>query len=126
MIDNRTYKLLKRLYRRGKLTLAEIGKLTGHDEKKNPSRNISALTEKGFISFWNGKQTINDLGDREWLGFEITLDGRAYIEQERRTKLNFWLPYTITTVIALLSLAASLADHWEIIIGWITACSPGN
>lgn len=119
MIDNRTYKLLKTLYRRGKLTLNEVGELTKYDERKRPSPSISALTKSHFIATWNGDKTINDLGDKEWLGFQITIDGRAYIEQEQRTRLNFWLPYAITTGIAVLSLITS-------ILSLVFSCNQGS
>lgn len=109
MIDKRTYKLLKRLYRRERLTFAEVEKITGCGEKSQ-----------------NGDKIIDDLGDREWIGFEITLDGRAYIEQERRTRMNFWIPYAITTAIALMSLIASLAEHLPAILSLIKAHSPGS
>lgn len=56
----------------------------------------------------------------------FSFDGRAYIEQERRTRMNFWLPYTITTVIALMSLIASLAEHLPAILSLIKAHSLGS
>lgn len=126
MIDKRTYKLLKRLYRRERLTLAEVEKITGRGERNQRSQCVAALTKAHYISSWHGDKIIDDLGDREWIGFEITLDGRAYIEQERRTRMNFWLPYTITTVIALMSLIASLAEHLPAILSLIKEHSLGS
>lgn len=126
MIDKRTYKLLKRLYRRERLTLAEVEKITGHGGRNQRSQCVEALTKAHYISCWHGDKIIDDLGDREWIGFEITLDGRAYIEQERRTRMNFWLPYTITTVIALMSLIASLAEHLPAILSLIKEHSLGS
>lgn len=123
MIDNKTYKLLKKFYRKKELTLEEVSKATGTNEEKSPSKSISALSKNHFISTWQTNEIINDSGDRKWIGFRITLEGNAYVEQRRRDLRNFWVPYLITTFIAVLSLAASLAEHWDTILSWFSFCN---
>ena len=112
MLDNRSYKLLKRFYRKKKLNFEQIQKITKHDESKTSSKYISSLTTSHFITYWNADEIINDVGDTKQEGYCITLDGEAYVEQRRRDRKMFWVPYLITTAIALLSLIASLAEHW--------------
>lgn len=40
--------------------------------------------------------------------FEVTFDGAAYIEERFQNGKLFWVPYSITTFIALLSLISNL------------------
>lgn len=115
VLDNRSYKLLKKLYRKKKLKFEQVEKITKHEESKSSSVYISSLTKNHFISLWHTTEIINELGDRNWIGYCITLDGEAYVEQRRRDRRLFWVPYLITTAIALLSLITSLAEHWETI-----------
>lgn len=115
VLDNRSYKLLKRFYRKKKLKFEQIQKITKHDEHKTPSKYISSLTTSHFITYWNTDEIINDVGDTKQEGYCITLDGDAYVEQRKRDRKMFWVPYLITTAIALLSLITSLAEHWETI-----------
>lgn len=121
MIDNRAYKLLKHIYKKGRLTLSEISQITGVDEAKQPSSITSALKREKFISTWDTDKVIDELGDCEWGGYAITLEGRAYVEKRRRETRNFWVPYSITTLIALLSLVTSLAEHWGTIMSWFAS-----
>jgi len=121
VLENKTYKLLKKFYCKKKLTLQQIGKITGANEEELPSEYISELIKNHFISIWETKEIINDLGDRKWAGYSITLEGSAYVEHQRSEKRNFWVPYLITTAIALLSLITSLADHFETILYWFCA-----
>ena len=58
-------------------------------------------------------------------GYEITLEGRAFVEQRRRDTRNFWVPYAITTAIALMSLIGTIASNWGTIRGWFDR-SPTN
>ena len=120
MIDKQAYKLLKRIYRKGRMQLSEVSKITGVNEKKQPSNIISELKREKFIFMWETEQVVNDLGDREWGGYAITLEGRAYVEKRRRDARNFWVPYSITTMIAILSLISSLAEHWATILSWFS------
>lgn len=116
MLDNRSYKLLKKFYREKKLTFEQIQKITDHEESKTSSKYISSLTTSHFITNWNTDEIINDVGDTKHEGYCITLEGEAYVEQRRRDRRLFWVPYLITTSIALLSLITSLAEHWSIIV----------
>lgn len=111
MLDNRSYRLLKKFYRKKKLKFEQIQKITGHDESKYSSRYISSLMTKHFIEIWNTGEIINDIGDTKQKGYYITLNGEAYVEQRRRDRKMFWVPYLITTFIALLSLITSLVEH---------------
>ena len=115
VLDNCSYKLLKRFYRKKKLKFEHIQKITKHNESKTPSKYISSLTTSHFITYWDTDEIINNVGDMKQEGYCITLDGEAYVEQRRRDRKMFWVPYIITTAIALLSLITSLAEHWETI-----------
>lgn len=120
MLDNKTYRLLKLLYRKKRLSYKRIQKITGTDEEKLRSRHILILFENRFINYWETDEIINDLGDRKLAGYYITLEGSAYVEQRKRELYHFWIPYIITTAIALLSLITSLAEHWETVMRWIS------
>lgn len=108
MFDRETYALLLDFYKNGQLKFDYLCSKTKHDEKASPSKYISALKRAGMISGWESDYTINDLNDRECLGFRITLAGRAYVEQKRRELLQFWVPYAITTFIAISSLIVAI------------------
>ena len=115
MLDNRSYKLLKKFYRKKKLTFEQIQKITDHNESETPSKHISALATSHFITCWNTDEIINGVGDPKQEGYCITLDGESYVEQRRRDRRLFWVPYLITTAIALLSLITSLSEQWTTI-----------
>lgn len=120
-MDKISLKVLKLLYRRERCTYVEISKITGHDEAETPSKNISFLYSKKFILNWYSGELIdiNGIKEDKAIGYEINLDGIAYIQERNRSLLNFWVPYAITTFIALLSLVASLADNWGTILLWL-------
>lgn len=108
MFDKETRALLSRFYKSGCLSLKEVGAFTGADEEKSPSPYISSLKKCGYITSWESDNPINELNDKEWLGFKITIGGRACVEQWRRDGRNFWVPYLITTLIAISSLIVSI------------------
>lgn len=122
MIDKRCYKVLPRLYRHKALSEDYINKITSHKDAKRGNPIISTLLSEHYIS----KAESNGIPDPEggWIecitSYKITIQGCAYIENRRRDKRNFWVPYILTTLIALLSLIASIADHWEIILSWLS------
>ena len=116
VLDNKSYKLLKKLYKKKKLNFEQAEKITHHNESKSSSKYISSLSKSHFITNWYSDEIINDIGDMKQEGYSITLEGEAYVEQRRRDRRMFWVPYLITTAIALLSLITSLVEHWETII----------
>lgn len=120
MLDKQSYKLLKFFYRKKNCTYDEIMKKVDCEEKIGSNKYIRSLVSEQFIDSWSSDKLIekNGIYDPEILGYKITLIGEAYVEQKRRERRNFWLPYAITTFIALLSLIASLADNWGIILSW--------
>jgi len=112
MLDKRTTKLLKHLYKKDTMTYAEIDKLLKTTTPENAVNSESMhLSQKGLILRHYVGQ--NDEGSSIYDGYTISIDGRAYIEDKRKTFLAFVLPYSITTLIALLSLFTTLALNWE-------------
>lgn len=120
MLDKKTYKILKLAYKNGFCTYADVEKITSCNESEYPSKYISLLLKNHFIDYWSSDEVIeiNGIKENKQLGYAITLDGEAYVEQMRRENRNFWVPYAITTFIAVLSLISSLADNWDTILSW--------
>ena len=85
--------------------------ITGIDESEAPSKYISLLKRYGFIENWNPDNMVSEFGERQYIGYIITLSGCAYVEQQKRDRLNFWVPYAITTLIAVTSLLISLSGR---------------
>ena len=108
MLDKKAYKLLDLLYKKDRLTFDEIQSETHEEEKASSSLCVSALCSEKFISAWESSESINDVGDHKQFGYEITYAGRAYVDQRRRDGRNFWVPYLITTLIAISSLIVSI------------------
>lgn len=111
MLDKKAYKLLSIFYRKGRLSFDEIQAETNGDEKGSRSQYISALCSERFIASWESSESINDVGDHKQFGYEITYAGRAYVDQRRRDGRNFWIPYLITTLVAVSSLIVSIIKH---------------
>ena len=120
MLDKRATRLLKTLYKTDFLKYEDIKLLTGY-ENRTTDPVVSLLTRYSYIAEHYPGQG-DSYGDRKSDGCEITIEGRAYLEQVRREFWAFFLPYAITTVIALLSLITSIAGNWAVIQGWF---SPG-
>lgn len=108
MLDKKAYKLLDLFYKKDRLTFDEIQAETHEEERESSSLCISALCSEKFISTWESSGSINDVGDHRQFGYEITYAGRAYVDQRRRDGRNFWVPYLITTLIAISSLIVSI------------------
>lgn len=108
MLDKKAYKLLDLFYKKDRLTFDEIQAETHEEERESSSLRISALCSEKFISTWESSGSINDVGDHKQFGYEITYAGRAYVDQRRRDGRNFWVPYLITTLIAISSLIVSI------------------
>lgn len=102
MIDKSSYKLLKKLYRKGELTITEAWAVVGHaDGDTRLCPQVSALMAERLVA-------VTDYADENERYVSITVAGRAVIEQRRRDGRIFWVPYLITTFVALASLAVSL------------------
>lgn len=108
MFDKKTYKLLTALYKKGQLSIDEINAITGEDEREHQTQYITSLLKAGYISEVNQIVPVNGINDYEAIGYKIEIAGKAYVEQRRRDGRNFWVPYAITTFIAVLSLVVSL------------------
>ena len=108
MLDKKAYKLLVLFYKKDRLTFDEIQAETHEEARESSSLCVSALCSEKFISTWESSESINDVGDHKQFGYEITYAGRAYVDQRRRDGRNFWVPYLITTLIAISSLIVSI------------------
>ena len=111
MLDKKAYKLLVLFYKKDRLTFDEIQAETHEEERESSSLCVSALCSEKFISTWESSESINDVGDHKQFGYEITYAGRAYVDQRRRDGRNFWIPYLITTLVAISSLIVSIVKH---------------
>lgn len=104
-MEKTTWKLLKHLYHVGSMEKSAIDHFTGHDPKKEANPYTAYLRKAGYIEprTVGGKVENGELisGVEFW---DITLDGRDYIEKRRKDFWMFWLPYGITTIIALAAL----------------------
>lgn len=108
MFDKTTYKLLKALYKKGQLSIEEVSAITEEREEDSPSQYITALLSAKYISYATQISTENGIKTEKTVGYKIDIGGRAYVEQRQRDGRNFWLPYAITTFIAVLSLVVAL------------------
>lgn len=108
MLDKKAYKLLNLFYKKDRLTFDEIQSKTHEEERESSSLCVSALCSEKFISTWESSESINNVGDHKQFGYEITYAGRAYVDQRRRDGRSFWVPYLITTLIAISSLIVSI------------------
>lgn len=113
MIDKKSCTLLKHLYKVEEIKAEDACKRLGQQYKKdNWPTEISALLADKYICPLN----IQDEPDGEggYLKtvryYKITVAGRAFVEQRRRDRRNFWVPYAITTFVAVASLIVSLID----------------
>lgn len=120
MFDKTTYKLLTALYKKGQLFLKEIDAITGEHEEKKQSQYITALLIANYISIVSKITAENGIKAEQTIGYKINIEGKAYVEQRRRDGRNFWVPYAITTFIAVLSLIIALMQ--SISCGCVCCC----
>lgn len=120
MFDKTTYKLLTALYKKGQLFLKEIDAITGEHEENGQSQYITALLIANYISVVSKITAENGIKDEQTIGYKINIEGKAYVEQRRRDGRNFWVPYAITTFIAVLSLIIALMQ--SISCGCVCCC----
>ena len=111
MLDNKTYRILKKLYSRKSIPADEVYKMLGY-EKQNciPPELCVLCSETKYAKRIEAGGKADGSGG--WIGgapyYSITPTGRAYVEETKRTRMNMWVPYAITTFVALLSLAVSI------------------
>lgn len=117
MMDKKSYRLLKKLYKASHFSYESVAKRTDHPNG-NTSDPVTEYLVKNHLIALHSTGKISELGEVMHDGYEITIEGRAYVEQKRRDFLTFFLPYTITTLIALLSLVATIASNWKTILSW--------
>lgn len=119
MIDKKSYNLLKEFYKSEHLNDKQIDVIT-HTQTPSNKLNSTALylSRRQLIIRHYVSTDIN--GNSIYDGYEITSDGRAYVEERRRQFLTFILPYGITTFIALLSLFTTVATNWDSILKFLS------
>ena len=119
MIDKKSYKLLKHLYKNEYLSNEQIDAITHTQTPKQGLNNTAIyLSNKRFIL--RHYVSTDSEGNPIYDGYEINGDGRAYVEERRNRFLMFILPYGITTFIALLSLFTTIATNWTDICSLLT------
>lgn len=100
-MDKRTYKLLKKLNRVNFLT--------------DNSAEMHYLILQKYATLHPSGQT-DEIGQGLCDGFCITLEGRAYVENKRRDFWAFFVPYAVTTLIALTNILATILANWDKIV----------
>lgn len=119
MLDKKSYKLLKALYKVEYLSYRQIDKITHSATPENGLNNTAVhLSSKQLI--WRHYVDKDNEGTPIYDGYAISPDGRAYVEEHRRQLLVFILPYGITTFIALLSLFTTIATNWNRILDFLS------
>ncbi len=113
-VEKVSYKLLKKLYQKDKMTLDEIKAETKYDGEPKYDPHISYLLEEHLISSFSEGEKFDSgkiIDGTQY--YRITLRGRDYIENVGREKRNFWVPYAITTILALISVVATLLSLFQ-------------
>ena len=112
MFDRKTYQVLKCLYKKDREELNVLRELVKYDGPSNLPPEISALLSDNLVVLYNIGGTADQEGGiiNEIAMVRINIQGRAYVEQKRVNALTVWLPYAITTVIAILSLVLSIIE----------------
>ena len=111
MRDDKSYKLLKLLYKTEGLTDAQIRQILKDSDNKKTGPIVQNLKGLGLATNWENNEQGSVPGTNKVLGCKITMAGMAYIEKRRRDFWAFLLPYSITTAIAVLSLVMSILTY---------------
>lgn len=101
-----SYRLLKKLYRAESMTAEAVNAFTESKEEKKPNKYTTYLSmDKLIESYVTGQESDGAGGFSDGVThWRITLRGRDYIEQRRKDLFMFWIPYAITTVLAIAAL----------------------
>lgn len=129
MLDKKTYKLLKYISNHPNCTFSddETNETTlplvknklhfdnAHDfiEALNILHDFNLietklLAESEHKTYKYYKTSIWDTNPSLYAHFFATPHGLAYVQQRKNNTINFWVPYSLTTLIALLSLILNL------------------
>lgn len=129
MLDKKTYKLLKYVCNHSNCTFSDdkaseatlpfVKKRLHFDNAYELIKALNLLHDFGFIetkllaesknkTYKYYKTTIWNPNTDLYSHFFATHDGFAYVQQRKSSSINFWVPYSITTFIALLSLVLNL------------------
>lgn len=100
MLDRKSLKLLKQC-KKSTLSIEQIQVIVDDKDYQKYSNRLSKL------NLIQSDTKSKENGDSELLGYTITLDGRAYLEERHRRLWGFVLPYVITTIIAIASVIVS-------------------
>ena len=101
-MEKKMYRLLVQFYKADGLTNQQINELAQADKPGEVGYRTARLEKMKFIQAYYAEPDRD--GYAKILGYQITLDGMAYVEEHRRTLLMFWIPYAITTGIAIAAL----------------------
>ena len=112
MLDKKSYKLLKKLCKVDFLTYQEIDNLLGTN---TPSSQLNSYSQNLVRNQLIDQHYVgtDENGDYIFDGYQANLDGNAYVWEQRKKFWNFLLPYTITTLIALLSLISTILMNYD-------------
>lgn len=96
MLDKKSLDLLKK-FKKSTLTCNQIADIVNDDYQKYTNR------------LFKMKMIISVADDnKEFLGYTISLDGIAYLEEQSHHFWAFLFPYVITTLIAIASVIVSV------------------
>ena len=109
-MEKMAYKLLKELYKKEKMDRISVNKFTEYKKNDNYNPYISYLMEeKLVVLFSEGGRLDGEGGFVDGVEYlRINLRGREYVEKKRSDLLLFWLPYGITTALAIASLVVAI------------------
>ena len=110
MIEKKSYALLKELYKHEYMNAEDVAKITGTKAGLFDCYT-DYLYKENLVAYGSSEEKVPD-GEGGFVdsigSYRITLQGRAYVETHRRNTWGFWLPYGITTGIAVVNLIALL------------------
>lgn len=112
MIDKTSYTVLKYIAKNQRVSTNMINDKMGWQTSKRQNPHIAFLLSNNFIRYVPLETQSDGEGgfiDTNMYYYEITVLGIAFLESQRKSTLNFWLPYAITTLIAIASLLVSIA-----------------
>lgn len=110
-MEKTAYKILKKLYNSESISMDKINQLTKKDDSKpiepnQPNKYVTYLKMDKMVTIFDEGGTADGAGGSvdatEFV--RITLAGRDYIEKQREELFMFWIPYAITTAIAVAAL----------------------
>lgn len=98
MLDRKSFKLLKKL----KKSILNIEEIKAFLKESEYQKYTNRLNELKFTT------SVTEYINGELIGYTISLDGHAYLEERCRRFWGFVLPYAITTLIAIASVVISI------------------